>query len=161
MNDLASTAARPREFEPMFLLPYAVFIAHTLEELPGFAAWVERQFGSHSTDLFAAQHIPLVLFILLTGVMAGRRQRGPWMVLALAASCQFGINAVFHLGVWLVSGSYAPGAVTGATVSIPAAVFLLWWARHKGIATTGNIITAIGIGAAIAVAAISTLFIGS
>jgi hypothetical protein len=47
-----------------FMLPFGVYILHTLEELPGFAAWATRHFGPESTGTFAAYHIPLILLVL-------------------------------------------------------------------------------------------------
>lgn len=146
-----------RPFQPILLLPYAVFVVHTLEELPGFAAWTSSAFGPHSTGTFVLQHIPLFLFVLLVGIVAGIRQRGAWLVLALACGVQFALNGIFHLIMWPISGSYPPGVLTGIGVSLPAGVALFWWARRTGLATPRQLVAAGGIGAVIALAAIGTL----
>ncbi len=36
-----------------FLLPYVVYVLHTLEELPGFAAWASTHFGPENTGTLA------------------------------------------------------------------------------------------------------------
>ncbi|MGW5388485.1 hypothetical protein [Nocardia sp. NPDC003963] len=54
------------QLRPLVLLtPFSVFIAHTLEELPQFAAWVSEYFAPLTTEKFAVGHIPLILIVLL------------------------------------------------------------------------------------------------
>lgn len=48
-----------------FLLPFGVYVLHTLEELQGFAVWASRHFGPETTGMFAAYYIPLMLLVLL------------------------------------------------------------------------------------------------
>ncbi|MGC4939904.1 hypothetical protein [Kribbella sp. DT2] len=57
----------------IFVLPFAVYVLHTLEEMQGFAAWATRHFGPETTDTFAAYHIPLMLLVLGCSVQAVRR----------------------------------------------------------------------------------------
>ncbi|MEO3891286.1 hypothetical protein [Nonomuraea sp. B5E05] len=83
-----------------FLLPFVVYVLHTLEELQGFAAWAGRYFGPETTGMFAAYHIPLMLLVLVCSwraSVAGRH--GAWVVLATAFQRQFSVNALFHLSV--------------------------------------------------------------
>lgn len=142
-----------------FLLPYVVYVTHTLEELPGFAAWASEHFGPETTGTFAAYHIPLMLVVLLCSLRAMRAgSHGIWVVLTTAFQWQFAVNALFHLTTRIVLGDYSPGAVTGAVVSIPATVFYLWWIRHDQRVTRRELALAIGLGTAIAALAISFLF---
>ena len=143
-----------------FLLPYLVYVLHTLEELPGFAAWASKHFGSESTGTFASYHIPLMLLVLLCSwraVLADRH--GGWVVMAIAMQWQFAVNALFHLTTWIALGDYSPGAVTGAVVSIPATVYFLAWIRRQARATTAEITLAITVGTVIAGLAIGFLFL--
>jgi hypothetical protein len=143
-----------------FLLPYLVYVLHTLEELPGFAAWASKHFGPESTGMFAAYHIPLMLLVLLCSWRAVRAGRhGGWVVMAIAFQWQFCVNAVFHLSTWIALGDYSPGAVTGAVLSIPATIYFFTWIRRQGRATTAEITRAIAVGTAIAALAIGFLFI--
>ncbi|MDJ1134180.1 HXXEE domain-containing protein [Streptomyces iconiensis] len=143
-----------------FLLPYLVYVLHTLEELQGFAAWASEHFGPETTGTFAAYHIPLMLLVLLTSwraVLAGRH--GGWVVMAAAFQWQFAVNALFHLTAWIALGDYAPGAVTGAVVSIPATVFFFIWIRRQRRATVAELTLAAVIGTLIAALAIGFLFL--
>ncbi|TMR94774.1 HXXEE domain-containing protein [Nonomuraea basaltis] len=144
----------------LFLLPFVVYVLHTLEELQGFAAWATRHFGPETTDMFAAYHIPLMLLVLLCSWRATHAGRhGGWVVMATAFQWQFGVNALFHLTSWVILGEYAPGAVTAAVVSIPATAYYLAWIRREGRATGREIALAIGIGTIIAALAIGFLFL--
>ncbi|OLT35737.1 hypothetical protein BJF79_31980 [Actinomadura sp. CNU-125] len=143
-----------------FLLPYVVYVLHTLEELPGFAAWTSEHFGPETTGTFAAYHIPLMLLVLACSwrAMAARRN-GAWVVLVTAFQWQFAVNALFHVIGWIILGDYSPGAVTGAVVSVPAAIYYFWWLRDQARATTREIVLALGIGTIIAGLAIGFLFL--
>lgn len=143
-----------------FLIPYLVYVLHTLEELPGFADWASTHFGPESTSTFAAYHIPLMLLVLLVSwraMAAGRN--GGWVVMAIAFQWQFGVNALFHLTTWVALGDYSPGAVTGAVVSIPATIYLFAWISRQARATTTEFALAVTIGTVIAGLAIGFLFI--
>ncbi|MGI5346636.1 HXXEE domain-containing protein [Streptomyces sp. CA-250714] len=143
-----------------FLLPYLVYVLHTLEELQGFAAWASEHFGPETTGMFAAYHIPLMLLVLIVSwraALAGRH--GAWVVLAAAFQWQFAVNALFHLAAWIALGDYSPGAVTGAVVSIPAAVFFFFWIRRQRRATASELTLAAVIGTLIAALAIGFLFL--
>lgn len=143
-----------------FLLPFVVYVLHTLEELPGFAAWAGRHFGPESTGMFAAYHIPLLLLVLGCSWQAMRRgAHGAWVVLATAFQWQFAVNAVFHLTTWVAFGEYSPGAVTAAAVSIPATACYLAWIRREERARTREIMLAVVLGTLIAAAAIGFLFL--
>ena len=153
------TASSPTLEVAPYLLPYVVYVAHTLEELPGFAAWASERFGPQTTGTFAAYHIPLMLVVLLCSLRAMRAgSHGVWVVLTTAFQWQFALNALFHLTTWVVLGDYSPGAVTGAVVSIPATVFYLWWIRRDQRVTPRELAVAIGLGTVIAALAISFLF---
>ncbi len=143
-----------------FLLPFGVYVLHTLEELPGFAAWATRHFGPETTGMFAAYHIPLVLLVLATSWRAVRQGRhGVWVVLATAFQWQFAMNALFHLGAWVALGEYSPGAVTASVVSLPATAVYLAWIRREGRADTREIALALLLGTLIAAAAVGFLFL--
>jgi len=144
----------------LFLLPFVVYVLHTLEELPGFAAWATRHFGPETTGMFAAYHIPLMLLVLLCSWRAYRAGRhGGWVVMATAFQWQFALNALFHLTSWITLGDYSPGAVTAAVVSLPATAVYLSWIRREIRATPGEIGLALALGTLIAALAIGFLFL--
>jgi hypothetical protein len=142
-----------------FLLPFGVYVVHTLEELPGFAAWATRHFGPETTGTFAAYHIPLILLVLACSWQAARTGRIGWVVAATAFQWQFAVNALFHLGAWITLGDYSPGAVTAATVSLPATVYYLAWLRRHHRVSNRYLALALTVGTLIAAAAISFLFL--
>ena len=143
-----------------FLAPFAVYVLHTLEELPGFAAWATRHFGPETTSTFAAYHVPLILLVGFCSWRAMRAGRGGvWVVLATALQWQFAVNALFHLTTWIALDDYSPGAVSATTVSIPATVLYFAWIRRENRATTRETVVAVGVGTLIAAAAIGFLFL--
>lgn len=143
-----------------FLLPYVVYVLHTLDELPGFADWTSRHFGPETTSMFAAYHVPLMLLVLLCSWQAARKgSHGGWVVMATAFQWQFCVNALFHLTTWIALGDYSPGAVTAMVVSIPATIFYFFWIRREARATNREITTALAIGTVIAALAIAFLFL--
>ncbi|MEU7901067.1 HXXEE domain-containing protein [Nonomuraea sp. NPDC049152] len=143
-----------------FLLPFGVYVLHTLEELQGFAAWASRHFGPETTSMFAAYHIPLMLLVLLSSWRASAVGRhGTWVVLATAFQWQFSVNALFHLSTWIILGEYSPGAVTAAVISIPATAYYLAWIRREDRASSREIGLAIALGTLIAALAIGFLFL--
>lgn len=144
----------------IFLLPFVVYVLHTLEELPGFASWATAHFGPETTGMFASYHVPLMLLVLLCSwraMISGRH--GGWVVMATAFQWQFSVNALFHLSTWIILGDYSPGAVTAAVVSIPATVFYLHWIRREGRLSGAELCVAVVLGTVIAALAIGFLFL--
>lgn len=142
-----------------FLLPFGVYVLHTLEELPGFAGWATRNFGPETTSTFAAYHIPLMLLVLICSWRAAETRRSGWMVLATAFQWQFAINALFHLTAWVALGEYSPGAVTAAVISLPATLVYLRWLYRGRYLTPRQLAGAVNLGSLIAAAAIGFLFL--
>ncbi|GIG70421.1 hypothetical protein Pen01_67160 [Phytomonospora endophytica] len=157
---LPRPAAAPDLSALPFFLPFAVYILHTLEELPGFAAWATRHFGPETTSTFAAYHVPLILLVGYCSWRAARAGHGGvWIVLATAFQWQFAMNALFHLTTWIALGEYSPGAVTAATVSIPATGLYFAWIRRTGRATTRELVLGVAAGTVIAAGAVGFLFL--
>ncbi|MEV6325606.1 HXXEE domain-containing protein [Nocardia sp. NPDC051787] len=141
--------------------PFVVFVVHTLEEMPQFAAWVSAHFAPLTTEKFAVSHIPLILLVLLCSWRALRPSAHMgWVVLVVAFQWQFAVNAVFHLATAAWYGDYSPGMVTAATVALPATLVVLAWIRRERLLTAAQLATAMAVGTAIAAAAIGVLFLG-
>ncbi|RDI54251.1 HXXEE domain-containing protein [Nocardia mexicana] len=161
---VSSTAARgfPAAAVPLlFFLPFAVFVVHTLEEMPQFAAWVSEHFAHLTTEKFAVSHIPLILLVLLCSWQAARNpSRTGWVIMAVAFQWQFAVNAAFHLGTAAWFGDYSPGMVTAATVALPATVYFFVVVRRERMLTVRHTAIALVIGTAVAAAAIGVLFAG-
>ena len=67
------------------------------------------------------------------------------------------VNALFHLAAWIAPGDYAPGAGTGAVVSIPATGHFFAWVRRQARATAAELIPAVAVGTVVAAVAIGFL----
>lgn len=151
-----STVAAPI----VFWLPSLTFMLHTLEELPDFPAWVSTHFSEMGVLEFAAIHIPLIAFVFWTSYRAQDQTRSSkWRFMAYAFQWQFAFNAVFHLGAAAAFGDYSPGMVTAATVALPATAFMTMRNRTYVLLPRGQTLPAIGVGAAIAAAAVAVLFV--
>ena len=74
-------------------------------------------------------------------------------------SLQSLVNALFHLAAWIAPGNYAPGAGTGAVVSIPATGSFFAWVRRQARATAAERILAVAVGTVVAAVAIGFLFL--
>jgi hypothetical protein len=74
-------------------------------------------------------------------------------------SLQSLVNALFHLAAWIAPGDYAPGAVTGAVVSIRATGYFFAWVRRQARATAAELILAVAVGTVVAAVAIGFLFL--
>ena len=67
------------------------------------------------------------------------------------------VNALFHLAAWIAPGDYAPGAGTGAVVSVPATGYFFAWVRRQARATAAELILAVAVGTVVAAVAIGFL----
>lgn len=144
----------------IFFLPSLYIVIHTLEELPGFATWVETYFGSHPTGMFALQHIFIWLLIFLFSYKAYRKKRhGKWVIMAVAAQIQFGVNALFHLVTFFAFQAYSPGVIAAGAIGVPATIWFLRRVWRENRVNSRELAWATLWGVLIAVAAISVLFL--
>lgn len=144
----------------IFLIPPAYYVLHVLEELPGFAAWSSRHFSPTPQATYAAFEIISLLLVFLIAYKAFvRGSHGAWVVLAVAAQFQFAFNALFHITSGIVFKEYSPGMVIGATLGIPLTIYFMnrVWSERR--VSGREMILALGLGTAIAAAAIGLLFI--
>ncbi len=144
----------------LYWLPTAIFILHTLEELPDFPAWASRHFATMSLLEFALIHIPLLWLVVWTSYRAQADDtREPWRFMAYAFQWQFAFNALFHLGAAALFRDYSPGMVTAATVALPGTLLMASQYRQGAILAARRTWAAVGLGAVIAASAIAVLFV--
>lgn len=144
----------------IFFVPSLYIVIHTLEELPGFAAWVGTYFGSHPTSMFALQHIFIWLLVFLFSYKAYQKERhSKWVIMAVAAQIQFGLNALFHLTTFFLFQDYSPGVVTAGAVGLPATIWFLYHVWQDGRVNGKELAWAALWGTLIAAAAIGFLFL--
>lgn len=147
-------------FSQLFLLPGMYFVLHTIEELPGFAAWVSRHFSVMTTDSFAFTHIPLILLVLLASYKAFIiEHHGGWVVFATAAQWQFGLNAIFHLATAIIFLEYSPGMITAVCLGLPTTAYFMMRAWREQRLTKIELTTVIILGTVMAAAASGILFL--
>ncbi len=144
----------------IFWLPSIVFIIHTLEELPRFAAWASLHFGPLTTEKFAVSHIPMILLVLFASYEASIvGTHGRWVVLATAFQWQFEVNAIFHLGTSAFFRDYSPGMVTAACVLLPSTGYFMTRVWRDKRLTCIELLVAILLGTVIGIAAVGVLFL--
>ncbi|MGC5225105.1 HXXEE domain-containing protein [Micromonospora sp. DT81.3] len=144
----------------IFLIPAGYYVLHILEELPTFTVWASRHFAERSELSFAVFEILTLAFVLLVSYRALRAgAHGTWVILAVAAQVQFGLNAVFHLLTAALFEEYSPGMVTAGALGLPITAFFLVRVVREERITGRELLIAIAIGIAIASAAIAALFI--
>ena len=144
----------------IFFLPSLYIVIHTLEELPGFAAWVETYFGSHPTKTFALLHIFIWLLIFLFSYKAYQQKyHGKWVIMAVAAQIQFGLNALFHLVTFFTFAAYSPGMVVAGAIGLPATIWFLRRVWRENRIDGKELAWASLWGGLIAVAAVGVLFL--
>ena len=159
MNNIKSYS-EPSSVNLLFWLPSMTFILHTLEELPDFPIWVSKHFSQMSVVEFSVIHIPLIWLVFWVSYRAAAtNSTSAWRFLAYAAQWQFAFNATFHLGASAAFGDYSPGMVTGATVALPATLFMTVRCHRLGFMPKDQALRAGCVGGIIAIIAIGTLFV--
>ena len=144
----------------LFWLPTVTIVLHSLEEMPGFAAWASVRFAPMSQAEFAILHIPLIWIVAFASFRAWISPVPTvWRFWATAFQWQFAFNAVFHLGSAWLYREYAPGMVTAATIGLPATAGLTVGVLRLGLLGRRELALAALAGAVIAVAAVAMLFV--
>ena len=119
-------AALLRLFPPAYL-------AHLAEEFwagPGFPAWFAHVAGQPlpATAFVAINTIGFVLMI--AGVAeAIRHEQAGWIAVAVATVVT--LNALLHVLASVLTGTYAPGLITGVVLYLPLGQLLLIRALHQ------------------------------
>ncbi len=71
----------------------------------------------------------VLLVVIATAALLASTATAAFGVMALAAL--LGLNAVFHIALFIDTGAYAPGLLTAVMVSLPIAITLLVQARRQ------------------------------
>ena len=118
----------PDRLDRALLLAPVVFVAHVLEESPGFVPW----FNAHVTrgitaDLFWTVNATALLITVLA-TAAARTARSMAAIVLVVAWLSFLMltNAAFHVTGAVVDGGYVPGLVTAVLLYVP---YCAWVAR--------------------------------
>jgi GNAT superfamily N-acetyltransferase len=127
--DLADARQSPDRLAIGLLFAPLVFVAHFLEESPGFVAW----FNDHVTrgitqDMFWTVNFTGLLITVIVCLLVWTTRSVAAVVLAVAwLSCLMLTNGVFHITGAVVDRAYVPGLATAILLYLP---YCGWVARE-------------------------------
>jgi hypothetical protein len=129
-------------------LPF-IFLAHVLEEAPGFVAWFNSLVARGiTTPMFVRVNVVagLITITLAAFVLA---DPGPPAGIALSAWVGFLMlaNAVFHIVGTIAHARYCPGVVTATLLYLPAGTLTLRAVSREAAVPPGGVVLAAFVGA--------------
>ena len=141
-----------------------IFVAHFMEESPGFVTW----FNAHvargiTTELFWTVNITALVITVLV-VLAYWTTKSPTAVALVVAwfSLLILTNAIFHITGAIIDGRYVPGLATAVVLYIPYYGWIVWEvARENLIRPTVLTAAAVFGGIPMAVHGYRILFLGT
>jgi hypothetical protein len=114
-----------------------VFVAHFLEESPGFVPW----FNTHVTrgitaDLFwTVNATALLITVLIIIACRGTETTGAAVLIVAWLSFLMLTNAVFHVTGAIIDRGYVPGLATAILLYLPYCGWVAWLlVRHRRVA---------------------------
>src|SRR5579872_1578270 len=116
----------------MLLLAPVLYLAHILEEAPGFIAWFNSIVKPPMRDgnLVAMNEPSVAITALLAIVAAVALRRGAILTLFAWLSYFFFANGIFHIVATIALRRYSPGVVTAALLYLP---YFAWLVRSLRI----------------------------
>ena len=111
----------PEQLRRGLLLAPLVFVAHFLEETPGFVAW----FNAHVTpgitqDNFWSVNITgLLITVFVVSVFWASQSAGSALLVVAWLSLLMLTNAIFHITGAVIDRAYVPGLVTAVVLYLP------------------------------------------
>jgi len=148
----------------VLLLAPLVFVAHFLEESPGFVSW----FNTHVTrgitpDLFwTVNATALLITVLVTVAFWGTETTAAVVLVVAWLSFLMLTNAVFHVTAAVVDRGYVPGLATAILLYLPYCGWVAWLLLRYRRAAPGLLAAAAVLGAIpMAVHGYRILFLGS
>jgi len=115
------TLVRPLSLRVLLLAAPPIFVAHFLEEAPGFVPWFNAHVARGITaPLFWSVNYTALAITL--GVVTVEWLSGTTLSAALVVGwlgCLMFANALFHLAGALVDGGYVPGLATALLLYLP------------------------------------------
>ena len=123
----ALTVARQPSLRVLLLMAPPIFIAHFLEEGPGFVTWFNAHVARGITEPlfwsvnYAALAITVGVAVLewLSGTAFSATVAVTWVSFLMFA------NALLHLTGASVDGAYVPGLVTALALYVPYSVWIM------------------------------------
>jgi uncharacterized protein with HXXEE motif len=126
-----------------------IFLAHVLEEAPGFVAWFNSRVARGITKpMFLTVNVVagLVTIAIAAAVLAAP---GPPVGIALSAWVGFLMlaNAVFHIAGTIAHARYCPGVVTATLLYLPAGILTLRAVSREATVPPAGVVLAAFVGA--------------
>ncbi len=114
----------------LILLAPLIYIAHILEEAPGYIRWlnsvVDR--GVPDEGHFFAGNLPSIAVTALIAVVAAATlSRAALLVMLAWLSYFMFANAIFHIAATIVLRRYSPGTITAAVLYLP---YFAWFVKY-------------------------------
>jgi hypothetical protein len=141
-----------------------VFVAHFLEESPGFVPWFNAHVARGITaDLFwTVNAIGLLITVLVTVAFWGAETAGAVAVVVAWLSFLMLTNAVFHVTGAIVDHGYVPGLATAILLYLPYCGWVTWLlVRHRRAAPALLAVAAVLGAIPMAVHGYRILFLGT
>jgi len=141
-----------------------VFVAHFLEESPGFVPW----FNAHVTqgitaDLFwMVNAVGLLITVLVTVAFWGTETTASVVLVVAWLSFLMLTNAVFHVTAAIVDRDYVPGLATAVILYLPYCGWVAWQLVRQRRVAPAPLVAAAALGAIpMAVHGYRILFLGT
>jgi Protein of unknown function with HXXEE motif len=114
----------------LILLAPLIYMAHILEEAPGYMRWVNRIVDHPFPDQghFFAGNLPSIAITAAIAILAAATlNRAALMVMLAWLSYFMFANAIFHIVATVALRGYSPGTVTAAALYLP---YFGWFASY-------------------------------
>ena len=118
----------------LILLAPLIYMAHILEEAPGYIAWLNSvvDHGVPDQGHFFAGNLPSITITALIAVIAALRLNRSALLVMLAWLSYFMFaNAIFHLVATVVLRRYSPGTITAAVLYLPYFTWFVLYLRKR------------------------------
>lgn len=146
VSTLSQHAMTPATSMLRVLVAFAplVFIAHVLEEAPGFVAWFNSHVsrGITSQSFWQVNVTALVITVAVSLLAWLDTSTGTALATVAWLSCLMGANALIHITGALVDGRYVPGLVTAIFLYLPYCGLVFRHVKRGGVSSSALLVTA-------------------
>jgi len=157
------SAAERDPFARLLWFAPVIFVAHFLEEAPGFVEWFNSHVSRGITPrLFWQVNLTALVITIVVSIFASLDRSEISATVATGwLSFLFGANAVVHIAASIVDRRYVPGLFTALLMYVPYYAAVLWYAKRRGVRSGGLIATALACAAPMLIHGYRVLFLGT
>ena len=144
VSGVKSTARRDRFAIAAAFAPF-IFVAHVLEEAPGFVRWLNAHVSRGITsELFWQMNISALVITVIVSTIAWLDSSAASALAAVAwLGFLMGANSLVHIAGSVVDGHYVPGLATALLLYIPYYGLVLAHARRRDVSVLVLLVVAI------------------